>query len=264
MLNRAFDIVWFTLTATNQHGIHSPSLFQLYEHVIRDDRKFHAFEKLEVYRNQLLRNSEKIDILELGAGSSYGSASSKQIKEVASQQLSSPYQLRVLFRLIEWVGAENIVELGASLGLSSFYLAATSTKNTVTSFEGNPHFVKLIKLQNLRLGFENLHLIEGNFDKTYPEFIQSGPKVDFIFIDGNHREQATIDYFLQSLKIIDEDGIIVLDDIHWSLGMQKAWKKIKAHERVNASIDLYMMGIIFLSPEYKEKRHLNIRPRIWT
>lgn len=264
MLNRALDIVWFMLKATNQHGIHSPSLFQLYEHVIRDDRKFHVFEKLEAYRNELLRTSEEIDIVELGAGSNYGFANRKQIKEVAAQQLSSPYQLRVLFRLVEWVGAQNIVELGASLGLSSFYLAATSTKNTVTSFEGNPHFVKFIKSQNKRLDFDNLSIIEGNFDETYPEFVRSDPKVDFIFIDGNHREQATIDYFLQSLKIIDENGIIVFDDIHWSTGMKKAWKKIKAHDRVNASIDLYMMGIVFLSPEYKEKRHLNIRPRVWS
>ncbi len=264
MLNQAIDIVQFVLKSTNQHGIHSPSLFQLYEHVIRDDRRFHVFEKLEAYRNELLRSSEEIVIVELGAGSNYDTATKKQIKEVAAQQLSSPYQLRVLFRLIEWVGAQNIVELGASLGLSSFYLSATSSKSTVTSFEGNPHFVKFIKSQNKRLGFDNLSIIEGNFDTTYLEFVQTNPKVDLIFIDGNHRESATLNYFDESLKIINEHGIIVFDDIHWSKGMQKAWNRIKSHDRVNASIDLYMMGIIFLSSEYKEKRHLHIRPRVWS
>lgn len=263
MLHRAYDIMRFLLKSTNQHGIHSPSLFQLYEHVIRDDRRFYAFEKLEAYRNELLRNSEDIEIIEMGAGSTYGSESKKQIKQVASQQLSSAYQLRVLFRLINWVGAQNIVELGSSLGLSSFYLAATSTKNQVTSFEGNPNFIKFVKKENERMGFDNLCFIEGNFDETYLKFIKTSPKIDFVFIDGNHREEATVDYFLESLKVINQDGIIVFDDIHWSKGMQNAWERIKAHERVQASIDLYMMGIVFLSPEYKQKRHLHIRPRIW-
>ena len=48
-------------------------------------------------------------------------------------------------------------------------------------------------------------------------------KLDFIFIDGNHREEATINYFKQLLPLIHNDSLMVFDDVHWSKGMENAW-----------------------------------------
>lgn len=65
------------------------------------------------------------------------------------------------------------------------------------------------------------------------------------FFDGNHQEEATLQYFEACLKKTNEDSIFVFDDIHWSSGMTAAWNKIKAHPQVSISIDLFQLGILF-------------------
>ncbi len=41
------------------------------------------------------------------------------------------------------------------------------------------------------------------------------------------------------------NSVFVVDDIHWSVGRRKAWKRIKAHPRVTVTIDLYDLGLVF-------------------
>jgi len=266
-LGQLIDFTAFMIQSTNQHGIHSPTLFDFYNQVIDDERNFYVFQQLETIRHSYFRNHNKLEIVELGAGSSYNQKKEKSISEIAKQQLSGAYQLRVIFRAIEWLQNQlkkpelRIVELGASIGLSTFYLSRISERNKVISFEGNPHFIDFIEYQLTQLHFNNITLIEGNFDNTFKEFTSKEKGIDFIFIDGNHREQATYNYFEWSLSCVHNKSLIVLDDIHWSPGMQKAWKRIIDHPRVKASIDLYFMGIVFLDEDFQEKRHLKIRPK---
>lgn len=260
-IKQLVEFLNFNIKATNQHGIHSPFLFDFYNHVISDDRRFYDFGDLERIRHSYLNNHNNIEIVELGAGSSYNNSSSKKISEVAKQQLSSAYQLRTLYRLIDYIGAKNSVELGSSLGLSSFYMASAKKEGYVTTFEGNPHFVKFIEHQKQLLGIENLEVIEGNFDKTYSDFLGLKPKIDFAFIDGNHREEPTINYFKQTIPCLHENSVMVFDDIHWSDGMYQAWKEIIAHPKVTASMDMFIMGIVFFRTDFKEERHLKIRPK---
>ncbi len=266
-LQQLFEFVAFMIQSTNQHGIHSPYLFEFYNQVISDDRRFYVFETLESIRHAYLHNDHDIEIVELGAGSSYSNARVKKISDVAKQQLSGAYQLRTIFRTVDWLQHRiekpslQIVELGASLGLSSFYLASVSNKNKVTSFEGNPHFVEFIEFQKKQWKLSNLDIIEGNFDTTFRAFAQeSKSPIDLAFIDGNHREKATYQYFEWCLPMVHNDSILIFDDIHWSSGMYKAWKNIQKHPAVTASMDLYFMGIVFFRKDFQEERHLKIRP----
>lgn len=260
-LNQIKDFLNFIVKSTNNHGIHSPYLFNLYNHVIKDDRWFYDFDFLESIRNSYLNNDNKLEIVELGAGSSFGNHKNKSIKTIVKQQLSKSYQLRVLYRLVDWLGSKKIIELGASLGLSSFYLAHANKNAEVISFEGNPYFVDFIEFQKKELGVNNLKLITGNFDETFKAYTRQKNSIDFGFIDGNHREEATVNYFNWSLPCLTENAVLVFDDIHWSEGMRSAWKTIIENPAVTASIDLYFMGIVFFNKDFKEKRHLTIRPK---
>jgi hypothetical protein len=46
-------------------------------------------------------------------------------------------------------------------------------------------------------------------------------------------------------QISDNNTVIVLDDIHHSCGMEKAWAEIKQFENVSFTIDLFRMGLVF-------------------
>ena len=89
------------------------------------------------------------------------------------------------------------------------------------------------------LGLNNIEIREGNFDDIIPVLINTINSIDFIFIDGNHREEPTLRYFESLLKISGPQTIMVFDDIHWSAGMERAWRTIKSDPRVRMTIDLF-------------------------
>jgi hypothetical protein len=48
---------------------------------------------------------------------------------------------------------------------------------------------------------------------------------------------------------------LIIDDIHQSPEMEKAWKEIQQHALVYGSIDLYRCGIVFFDPSLN-KQHV--------
>ena len=77
--------------------------------------------------------------------------------------------------------------------------------------------------------------------------LQKLGKVDMLFIDGNHRKKPALQYFHQCLQHIHDDSVLILDDIHWSVGMEEAWKEIQEHPSVTVTIDLFRMGLVFFN-----------------
>ena len=106
---------------------------------------------------------------------------------------------------------------------------------------------------------KNIEVVEGNFDTTLPIALSQLSTIDFAFLDGNHRYQPTINYFNQVLAKSNEYTIIILDDVHWSKQMEKAWNEVKQHPQVTLTIDLFFIGIVLLRKEFKVKQHFVIR-----
>jgi predicted O-methyltransferase YrrM len=102
-------------------------------------------------------------------------------------------------------------------------------------------------------------LIKGNFDETLSSQISKLAVVDFAFVDGNHRQKPTLNYFNQLLEKANENSIFIFDDIHWSNEMEEAWKEIQQHPSVTLSIDLFFIGIVFFRKEQKVPQHFLIR-----
>jgi len=66
-------------------------------------------------------------------------------------------------------------------------------------------------------------------------------------------------YFNACLKKSHSESIFVFDDIHWSEGMEKAWKEICQNPKVRLSLDLFHLGIVFFREEQHEKEHFLLR-----
>jgi len=99
----------------------------------------------------------------------------------------------------------------------------------------------------------------GNLDIVLPAVLQGMPAPDLVFMDGNHQEEPTIRYFNQILDYLPESAIVLVDDIHWSAGMEHAWKQIQQHPRVTTTIDLFQLGLVFFRPSFRSKLHHKIR-----
>lgn len=262
MLNKLiyiFKYIKYFLTAQTRHDLHSPFVYELTTDVIHSETYFYAYDKVEEIRSKLLDSSKVIVVEDLGAGSTAFQLNRnrrvKDIVEVSSKDLKYG---QLLFRLANHFNPDVIVELGTCVGLSTLYLANGCQTSTVYTIEGAPELAKLATKNFKKIKQKNIVQIIGNFDQELNPLLASLEKVDFVFIDGNHRKAPTIAYFNQFLTKAHNDTVFVFDDIHWSKEMDEAWEEIIADERVTVSIDLFALGIVFLKKELSNQ-HFTIR-----
>ncbi|TXH25670.1 MAG: class I SAM-dependent methyltransferase, partial [Cyclobacteriaceae bacterium] len=203
--------------------------------------------EIEKLRVDLLKTHREIEIQDLGAKSKHFSLGKRKISEVAETSLSNIRFSSLYHRLAEYAQAKTIVELGTSFGLNTLYLAKTKNVRVYT-FEGSATIAEVAEDTFRFAGAKNIELIKGNIDSTLYSTLSRIPKVDFAFIDANHQYTATKKYFEELLMKVHHKSLMVIDDIHASPGMDKAWKEICEHTLVHTSLELYRCGILFFDP----------------
>ena len=241
---------------TMGYGIHSPYLFYIARTIIPETAKYYCFEEVERVRRELLRDKTEIGVEDFGIGgmqkesSPSGNLMKRQVAEVAKVALKSQKEAQLLFRLVNLIKAETIVELGTSLGLTTAYLALPNKEAKVWTFEGSKELLKIAKQNWKRLGIENVEAVQGNLDETLEREAKNWRKVDFAFLDANHRKETTIRYFDVLATHAGEKSLFVVDDIRYSREMWEAWKEIEKREDVTARMDLGSMGLVFFDKHF--------------
>ncbi|MGI4875814.1 MAG: O-methyltransferase [Janthinobacterium lividum] len=238
----------YWLRSGNAHGLHSPFVYGLYTTVICHNGAYGAYTRIEARRRELLRSPVSISVTDFGAGSQVAGAGGqqRQVRDIARHAAKAPRLAQLLFRLVNHFQPATILELGTSLGLTTAYLAAANSRSQVLTFEGCPNTAAVAYATFEALKLQNISLVEGNLDATLPATLAAlGKPLDFVFFDGNHRYEPTLRYFEQCLAQAHEESIFVLDDIHWSAEMERAWEAIKAHPAVTVTVDLFYVGLVF-------------------
>lgn len=258
----AFIRHFLTAWNTTGEGIHSPYLFRLVRFVIRDENTFYCFADIERRREYLKACEDELDVVDFGsAGSPEGTHIKRRVCDIAKRQLECAKIGQLLFRIINFMGQEEkrpleILELGTSLGVTTAYLASASRKNRVMTLEGSESVLKIAQGVWRALKLENIEWQEGNIDNTLYKYARE--QLDLAYVDANHTYEATKRYVDFLLPRMTEKGIIVLDDIHYSKGMERAWEELKQDQRVTTTMDLYHVGMIFVDKHYLN-RHYRIR-----
>ncbi|MFT6324196.1 MAG: putative O-methyltransferase YrrM [Halieaceae bacterium] len=242
----AIDYVRHQMSAYNRHGIHSPFVYDFLEQVVYKDTYSKELQEFKVLRTHLLSDTRKINITDLGAGSTINASKTRTIKDIAKNSSKKSKYGRLFYRMIQYFDIERVIELGTSVGLSTIYFAKAIPEKTVITIEGCPNTLHIAKENFANLNLSNIETVEGDFKETLAAILEK-PSVyaTLIFFDGNHQEQATLEYFNTALKSKTEQSIFIFDDIHWSKGMTNAWNKIKGHPETVVTLDLFFLGIVF-------------------
>ncbi|MEZ5198713.1 MAG: class I SAM-dependent methyltransferase [Bacteroidales bacterium] len=214
-----------------------------------DKTIYPEYEKVESLKLELLLSKETISVTDMGAGSKTEKGSVRDIRKIAKNSSKQKKFGRLLFRLARGLKPFEVLELGTSLGLSTAYLALGNPESNVTSIEGCPNISAKANGHLKSLGIQNSRLITGNFDDELPAYLNTVDQLDFVFFDGNHQKQSTINYFEQCLPKTVNDTVFVFDDIHWSEEMEAAWDHIRKHPATKLTIDIFAMGIVFFRKE---------------
>lgn len=253
----------YYFVADTKYQVHSPFVFDFAMNVLEDDREFYSFTTVEHLRSILERNSTQVQTTDFGAGSTSGNHQIKTIGKIAKNAASRKWQCQTLFRLVNFYKPKTMLEMGTSLGISTIYQASASLNSKFISLEGDPQIAKLANFHLEEMKIKNVDLRVGKFEDTLKLALNDLVKLDYVFVDGNHRLNPTLKYFEYLLKFAHNETVFVFDDIHWSDEMEKAWDKLKIHPRVTISIDLFHMGIVFIRKEKKVKEHYILCPLSW-
>lgn len=246
----------FLLNSSNQHGVHSPFVYDFITKCLYTKTDKNKIILSKQYKNQLYNNNTIINVIDFGKGSRIMNASKRKVSQIAKIAGMSNKKSKLIIRIVEYLKPKNILEIGTSLGIGTFNIYLGNKNSKITTLEGCENLANIAKHTLTNNNIQNIDIQIGNFKKTLPK--NSNSTFDFIYFDGNHQKEATLDYFNQCLKTIHNDSFFIFDDIHWSKEMKQAWKKIIKHPKVTVSIDTYFWGIVFFRKE-QAKEHFTIR-----
>ena len=255
---------YLTAWNTGGEGVHSPYLFEWVRMVMSDKHAYRVWEDIESVRARMLVSDQVVEFVDYGSGvgrKGEGAKGEKRVKDIAKGSLARAKYAQMLFRLVNWLGHQlreenrglTIVELGTSLGVTTAYLAGVDTRDKVYTYEGCEAVAKIAKENWNVLGMNNISCLVGPIDA---EQLRGGfGYIDVAFVDANHTYEASMRYFDVLAQKVHEKSVVVMDDIHHSEEMERAWKDICADERVTSTIDLYQMGLVFFDKHYWKRNY---------
>ena len=258
----------FLWNSKNQHGVHSPFVYNLVTKCFYDKKNYPEYAVLKNYRNSLLENKNTIEVTDFGAGSRVFKSNTRAINQIAKNAGISPKRAELLFRIVNYFQPETILEIGTSLGLATSALSlglesktnrAKLNKNAqIITLEGCPNTMSIAKNQCQLQNLNNIEFVNTKFEDYLSKCQLNTEHCKLIYFDGNHSKKATLEYFELLLPTITNDSVWIFDDIHWSQDMEEAWEIIKNHPKVTVTIDTFQWGIVFFRSE-QLKEHFVIR-----
>lgn len=245
----------FLIKSSNQHGIHSPFVYDLLTKCFYDKKQYPEYKILKSFRDKLIYDQDIIEITDFGEGSRVFKSNLRKVSDIAKNAGVSAKRQKLLFRIVNYFSSENILELGTSLGLATAALALGNTDFTVNTIEGCQNTSDKAKDTFKTFQINNIDLHTQNFQEF---FKNDTSKYDLVYIDGNHNKEHTLAYFKILLDRVEDNSVLIFDDIYWSKAMTEAWNEIYQHPKVTLSIDTFYWGIIFFRAAQK-KQHFTIR-----
>jgi predicted O-methyltransferase YrrM len=243
----AYRYLVYLSQAKTRYVIHSPFVFEFSNKVLKDETDYFEYKMPDRTLRKYKKRNDRVDTIDFGkkAGENDYIITSTTVGRIVRTRSHTINQLHLLYRISKYLKPKTILEFGTAAGISTLYLASGNPESKIISLEGCPGLTAIAKKCFEKRNFKNIEVFAGNFDQTLPQILKNIDKLDLVFFDGNHREKPTLNYFVQCLEHSDENSVFIFDDIHWSLGMERAWQKIKENEHVTITIDLFWAGLVF-------------------
>jgi predicted O-methyltransferase YrrM len=253
MWYQIFAYFKFLVKSTNQHGVHSPFVYDLVTKCFYDKKSKEMYQTISTYRNDLLNDQTIVEVKDFGAGSRVFSSNKRKVSAIAKNAGITLKRAKLLARLVSYFNVENSLELGTSLGMATI---AMKEATEIFTLEGCPKTAAIAQKQFKKYNFINVNLYVDEFSTSLSQLTNTS--YDLIYIDGNHQKEATVLYFEQLLTTAHNNSMFIFDDIHWSNEMLEAWEIIKNRPEVTVTIDTFFWGFVFIRQE-QVKEHFVIR-----
>ncbi len=235
----------FWLIQEDLYAIQSPSVYHLYHNLLQHKRRgLKTKNTTDHLRKKLLRDRSVLEIEDYGAGSIHLPKKKRTTAEVTRYSTSSKKYSLLYQYFCSITPAKTVLELGTCTGINIQYLAQASLGEVYT-IEGSQALKEKASSYNTN---NNIHYLTGKIQEVLPTLLSKVKQVDFVLIDASHTYRDTLVFFDMLLPYLHEKSIMAIGDIHWSKGMEAAWKVLCIHDRVRLQLDFYECGILFFDP----------------
>jgi predicted O-methyltransferase YrrM len=237
-------------------GIHSPFAFQFVTEVIRPFKaEISDLQLVDSIREKNSHDNRVLSVIDFGTSKW---KKPYRVKDILKRSVSNRKKSRILFQVAKFLNPDYIVELGTSLGITAITFSLASPHSRILTVEGSPEIAEIARENFTLAGLTNIEIRIGRFEDELPRLAAEISSPFLAYIDGNHCYSATINYFTIFIDKLDSQSCIIIDDIHWSNEMEKAWEEICSHAKSTICLDFYYFGIIFYR-ERTAKTRYNIR-----
>jgi len=216
------------------YGVHSPFVYNLITKVIEDKSVYYIFEEIEKFRQQLLNDEE--------------------LSAITFRETQSAAYGALLFRMVNFYGCRNVVEIGSSTGVMGLYLAASSrTQRNCWLLDERHGLAGRVREFALAHHLHKLQYIEGNYKESLNLLCAELRAVDLLFIN-RLPEKYPIEELLRSCcPLISKHSILILSNIGRNKEMRRVWQSLKQHPESRVVVDLYGLGIAFFDDRFPKQ-----------
>jgi len=227
------------------HGLHSPFLYHLAVEVLNKKEGPKDLDQLRKLRKEWIESPKQFTYNDPGEGE--GIERNRKLSYLV-KIASTPEKFgKLLYRLVKRFKPDVVLEVGTCVGHGTLYLSADNLAGKVITLEGVSGLVEVAKEGFQKMGRTNINVLEGRFEDTLPAVLEKEKKLDLVFFDGNHTQEATLTYFDLCRAKAHSDTLFIFDDIHLTDGMENAWNNIKKSSDVSLTVDLFRMGLVFFN-----------------
>ena len=236
-----YNYFLYKLKSTNEHGVHSPFVFDLVTNVVYNNKDYYCYKTIEAQRKILLDSTVVVGSL--------------SVSETAKKMPDEKYS-KLLFRLVNYFQPNSVVLINDKLGVDSAYAASVSEHLKVYSFQENRELQKITASHLEQLKLKNVTLLYESQTTSLPDLLKQLSTLDFVVIHQKTKDEV-LSVFYQCLEKASTSSVFVVSNVGLP-EVAEAWEEIKNNNQVTVTIDLFYMGIVFLRKE-QVKEHFLIR-----
>lgn len=256
MIYQLKQYIKFLLKSTNQHGVHSPFVYNLVTKCFYDKTNNSSYKNILNYKTELLKNKTIIKVTALKSDSNIFKQKRSIVSQIAKNTRVSDKRIKLLYRLSNYFKFENVLEINSSLGIKTIALYSANQNTNIITLESCTNTFEFTRANFKKHKLQDINLITGSTHTIIKEL--SINNYDLILFNGKYQEEATLIYFETLLQTVNNDSVFIFTHIYSSKGMTKAWQTIKQHPKVAVTIDTFFWGFVFFRKE-QVKEHFIIR-----
>lgn len=246
----------FFFQSKSKYRIHSPFVYGLITSAIEGNEfeNKNLFDKIAKLKSEAFQKNETLNYTIQGAGSVIiDNKKVVSVRKLLTSAVSSINKLKFIYKIASYCKPTVIIEVGTSLGFSSFVLNNVINSKFI-GFEPVEalanHTNKLLK----QSGSNNWQLFQEPFEGNLRN-LNFRNEIVFFYFDGNHTKEGLRNFFIEIEEMAKMNTIYCLiDDIRWSDGMFKEWKKVELKNAVSLSLDFFQMSLVSFEKKFQKEK----------